>query len=956
VQVLPAQSPAPFTVRWSGTDAGPAGIASFDVQVRDGPAGTWTDWHMGTTDTSASYPGVGGHAYYFRVRARDHSGNLEAWPAGYDAFTTVEALPPVSAVGALPPYSRNGVTIRWGGNDPGGSGIKHYDVQVRDGTTGNWTAWQTRTTFTSASFSGTAGRSYAFRVRATDNAQNVEAWPAGAGDTSTLLYTWAVTGTVRDNLGRPVAGAAITAEPAAFQGRFSDAAGTYALYVADSAATYAVAWTRPGSGDLPITHFDAAEDAHVDAILPPLHNVVLNWGFESGSLGPAWLSGGLISPVVTDEARHTGSYGVVLGQPTPGLSSPYNLSGSLAWGNSPCLVVDRSNIVHVVWASAGDIYYARRSADGTWSAPRNISNSNGSVYAPLLSLGDTGVIHVLWRGNGSVTYARGERNGSWSAPQPIPNSPDATWGLQMAVDRQGAVHVVWADYVPGGYVVNIYYARRGNNGVWSVPRNLSNSDQHGFDPQVAVDTAGNVHVLWWERRMSNEHIAYVQRTPDGVWSAVQNISGDQDMVIGSPRLAVDTNDNVHAVFPLYYGHGIFYARRDRNGIWSGAQCVSTDWGNFPELVTDVRGIVHLVWEANGILYYARKLAGDAWSTPERVAEASLYPMYPQLAVSAQGIVHAGWAVRLPSGQRDVYYARRDRNGHWSLPQRLSDMPTWTDRPPRLGVDSMGNPHIVWDNEVTSGGVHVFYSGPRPADSTDDSIVQQAVTVPVSMGTPTLSFVYKFGQMWPGNDSWLTTQVQDGVGTTTVLSTTTSTSDWTHRWFDLAPWAGQTITLTFNLHQTVGQPAAWAYLDEVSLGTGTYPDLWLSTRHEIAQPGETVTFTLAYGNRGDAFARGTQLTVTLPAELAFVAADPPPSTTEPALTWDLGDLPAGSGPSAIVLTAVVSPTVPLGSVLTGAAGIASGALELEPDNNQAPLLTLVGGSRYYLPLTMEGRSP
>jgi hypothetical protein len=29
---------------------------------------------MGTTTTSTAYPGIGGHTYYFRCRARDHAG------------------------------------------------------------------------------------------------------------------------------------------------------------------------------------------------------------------------------------------------------------------------------------------------------------------------------------------------------------------------------------------------------------------------------------------------------------------------------------------------------------------------------------------------------------------------------------------------------------------------------------------------------------------------------------------------------------------------------------------------------------------------------------------------------------------------------------------------------------------------------------------------------------------
>ncbi|NLE43624.1 MAG: hypothetical protein GX620_02785 [Chloroflexi bacterium] len=76
-------------VQWTGSDVG-SGIASYDVQVQvDG--GVWQNWRTQVTSTSSSYSGAAGHTYCFRSRARDHAGNLEAWPATPDACTTVTA-------------------------------------------------------------------------------------------------------------------------------------------------------------------------------------------------------------------------------------------------------------------------------------------------------------------------------------------------------------------------------------------------------------------------------------------------------------------------------------------------------------------------------------------------------------------------------------------------------------------------------------------------------------------------------------------------------------------------------------------------------------------------------------------------------------------------------------------------------------------------------------------------
>ncbi len=91
VSPLPAIEPSPaFAVSWSGADnlSAPSALR-YDIQVRDGANGAWTDWLTGTAATSATFDGQAGHTYAFRSRARDEAGNLEPVHAGADASTTV---------------------------------------------------------------------------------------------------------------------------------------------------------------------------------------------------------------------------------------------------------------------------------------------------------------------------------------------------------------------------------------------------------------------------------------------------------------------------------------------------------------------------------------------------------------------------------------------------------------------------------------------------------------------------------------------------------------------------------------------------------------------------------------------------------------------------------------------------------------------------------------------------
>ncbi|NLF00195.1 MAG: hypothetical protein GX601_04375, partial [Anaerolineales bacterium] len=79
VQALPATShETVFTVRWNGTDDR-SGVRWYDVQVRDGLRGEWTDWLLESTKTFALFTGLSGHQYYFRARAADVAGNWQSF-------------------------------------------------------------------------------------------------------------------------------------------------------------------------------------------------------------------------------------------------------------------------------------------------------------------------------------------------------------------------------------------------------------------------------------------------------------------------------------------------------------------------------------------------------------------------------------------------------------------------------------------------------------------------------------------------------------------------------------------------------------------------------------------------------------------------------------------------------------------------------------------------------------
>lgn len=74
------QSDPGFDVSWSGTDgdgANVSGLASYDVEIRDGYDAPWETWLQETSLTTARFDGQRGHTHFFRVFARDHAGNRQ---------------------------------------------------------------------------------------------------------------------------------------------------------------------------------------------------------------------------------------------------------------------------------------------------------------------------------------------------------------------------------------------------------------------------------------------------------------------------------------------------------------------------------------------------------------------------------------------------------------------------------------------------------------------------------------------------------------------------------------------------------------------------------------------------------------------------------------------------------------------------------------------------------------
>lgn len=143
---------------------------------------------------------------------------------------------------------------------------------------------------------------------------------------------------------------------------------------------------------------------------------------------------------------------------------------------------------------------------------------------------------------------------------------------------------------------------------------------------------------------------------------------------------------------------------------------------------------------------------------------------------------------------------------------------------------------------------------------------------------------------------------------------------------------------------------------VRLAEPVGPDLWLIQQGpELAMPGRPVTFTLSYSNVGTAPATSVLLTDTLSYGLIYRSDSSglaPTFGVAGQVTWDMGDLEAGSG-GAFVVTASVLSGLEEGLALRSSATIAARDLDADAADNVATVEMVVGErQRTYLALLIN----
>jgi hypothetical protein len=336
----------------------------------------------------------------------------------------------------------------------------------------------------------------------------------------------------------------------------------------------------------------------------------------------------------------------------------------------------------------------------------------------------------------------------WSEPVRLSREGTQAGWAAVALDAEGGVHVAWSEREAEGElgVAVLYAYRDGLAERWSRAVEVARGDSGGeIARQPALIVAGAagqrlIHLVWSGGELGQ--ILYSRAQIDQAlsaqgWSPPQTLS-DPGMPGGWPQIGVDGAGRLYVVYavPLNEGRGIYLVRSEDGGLsWSDPQVLfdaqAAGWTmvDHPALAVARDGTLHVAWVHAPLpdtgppqgIYYVRvgtdesssMSAIGADSGEEGEAPFAMEPRelaaaghdWPRLALAGDAIHLIYTAADGSVFQRRYGLSGETEGGRWDAPGQVAGLPS-VSGPVGLAVDGGGTLHLVG---VAKGGEGLLYA-------------------------------------------------------------------------------------------------------------------------------------------------------------------------------------------------------------------------------------------------------
>jgi hypothetical protein len=334
--------------------------------------------------------------------------------------------------------------------------------------------------------------------------------------------------------------------------------------------------------------------------------------------------------------------------------------------------------------------------------------------------GNVGTSNVT---NVNITCVTPTVSRAWQTAIPLESGNAALIeNQQIAVNSHGVAALAWRRMTsePSEVFASRYSP---DTGQWSAPVLIgpdTSSETTGsfvVAPQVAIDDAGNIVVVWNQRFAGVLGVWSNQYTVGTGWGTAVLIDSSPASTTGA-HVTFDSNDNVVVAWVVTDGtiNHIWTSRRPVSGsAWSPASRVDTSAGTAfgPQLEADGRGNALLVWAqrddpdvlAGSQIWSSSYVASTgSWNAPVPVETAANVGAFnEQLGYNANGAAFVLWS----QNDNSVWSNRYSVETGWGTPVQVGTSGESVDGL-AIAADALGNAVAVWDSNSASDS-HIWYA-------------------------------------------------------------------------------------------------------------------------------------------------------------------------------------------------------------------------------------------------------